>query len=160
MTVKTEHKAVLDSCKPLERRRTDRLEERRRMRLQQLAGKDVSETELAAFARQVDLDADPVLQAWSRESLAGAQVTYLPVQRDGRIDLEQLRAAITPRTILVSVMLGNNEIGPLQPLREIGAICREHGVLFHCDACQGFGRGPFTVDEANADLASATAPTP
>ncbi len=157
ITVKTEHKAVLDSCKHLERLRTDRLEELRRMRLQQLAGKDVSETELAAFARQVDLDADPVLQAWSRESLAGAQVTYLPVQRDGRIDLEQLRAAITPRTILVSVMLGNNEIGTLQPISEIGAICREHGVLFHCDAVQGFGKVPFNVDEANADLVSVTA---
>jgi cysteine desulfurase len=157
ITVKTEHKAVLDSCKHLERIRADRLEEIRRMRLVQLAGKDVAENELGAFAQQLDLDTDPVLQAWSRGSLAGAQVTYLSVRRDGRIDLDQLRGAITPRTILVSVMLANNEIGTLQPINEIGAICRERGVLFHCDAVQGIGKVPFNVDEANADLVSVTA---
>ena len=157
ITVKTEHKAVLDSCKHLEHARQDRLEELGRMRLEQLAGGEVSTTELAAQAAAMGLEQDPVLQRWCREALGGAEVTYLPVQRDGRVDLDQLRGAFTPKTILVSVMLANNEIGTLQPINEIGAICREKGVLFHCDAVQGLGKVPFNVEEAQADLVSVTA---
>jgi cysteine desulfurase len=157
VTVKTEHKAVLDSCKRLERMRADRLEEIQRMRLAELAGEDVPEGKLAALAQQFNLERDPVLDRWRRDNSAGAEVTYLPVHRDGQIDLDQLRDAITDRTILVSVMLANNEIGTLQPIEKIGAICREKGVLFHCDAVQGIGKVPFNVEEANADLVSVTA---
>ena len=157
ITVKTEHKAVLDSCKRLERMRADRFEEIQRMRLAELAGEDVPEDKLAALARQFNLERDPVLERWRRDNPAGAEVTYLPVQRDGRIDLDQLRDAFTERTILVSVMLANNEIGTMQPIEQIGTICREKGVLFHCDAVQGIGKVPFNVEQANADLVSVTA---
>ena len=157
ITVKTEHKAVLDSCKRLERMRADRFEEIQRLRLAELAGEDVPEEKLAALAQQFKLERDPVLDRWRRDNPAGAEVTYLPVQPDGRIDLDQLRGAITDRTILVSVMLANNEIGTLQPIEQIGAICREKGVLFHCDAVQGIGKVPFNVEQANADLVSVTA---
>ena len=157
ITVKTEHKAVLDSCKRLERMRADRFEEIQRLRLAEFAGEDVPEEKLAALAQQFKLERDPVLDRWRRDNPAGAEVTYLPVQRDGRIDLDQLRGAITDRTILVSVMLANNEIGTLQPIEQIGAICREKGVLFHCDAVQGIGKVPFNVEQANADLVSVTA---
>jgi cysteine desulfurase len=107
ITVATEHKAVLDSCKTLARR--------------------------------------------------GFEITYLPVQPDGLIVLDQLTAAITPRTILVSVMAANNESGVLQPVEEIARICREHGILFHSDAVQALGRIPFEVNKLSVDLASLTA---
>lgn len=107
ITVVTEHKAVLDTCKRLEKE--------------------------------------------------GKQVTYLGVQPNGLIDLEELKAAITEKTILVSVMAANNEIGVLQPIREIGALCRERGVLFHTDAVQAFGKVPLDVNADNIDLMSITA---
>lgn len=106
VTVCTEHKAVLDTCKHLE--------------------KD------------------------------GKRVTYLGVGADGLIDLDELRAAIDDKTVLVSVMAANNEIGVIQPMREIGAICREKGVLFHTDATQAYGKVPLDVNECNIDLASFT----
>ena len=84
----------------------------------------------------------------------GVRVTYLPVRKDGRIDLDELRAAITDRTILVSIMTANNEIGVLQPVAEIGAIAREKGVLFHTDAVQAAGKIPFDVNQVTADLVS------
>ena len=104
ITVKTEHKAVLDTMKRLERE--------------------------------------------------GCEVTYLDPDPQGLVTPEQIRAAIKPTTILVSVMLGNNEIGTIQPIQEIGAMCREKGVLFHCDAVQGLGRMAFSVEDFNVDLAS------
>ncbi len=107
ITVATEHKAVLDTCKHLEK--------------------------------------------------LGCNITYLPVGADGLIDLNQLRAAFTDKTILVSVMAANNEIGVLQPIAEIGKLCRERGVLFHSDAVQALGRVPLNVEEMNLDLASLTA---
>ncbi|MCS6800047.1 MAG: IscS subfamily cysteine desulfurase [Myxococcota bacterium] len=107
VTVKTEHKAVLDTCKRLERE--------------------------------------------------GFGVTYLDVDRTGRVDPDDVRRAIEPRTILVSVMLANNEVGTVQPIAEIGAICRERGVFFHCDAVQGVGRVPFDVEAMHVDLASLSA---
>src|SRR5437868_8281329 len=107
ITCRTEHKAVLDTCKRLERQ--------------------------------------------------GYRVTYLPVEKDGRVSLDELRAAITDKTILVSIMFANNEIGTVQPVAEIGALCREKGILFHCDAVQGLGKLPFNVDEMKVDLASITA---
>ncbi|MFM7321133.1 MAG: aminotransferase class V-fold PLP-dependent enzyme, partial [Armatimonadota bacterium] len=107
VTVSTEHKAVLDTCKHLE-----------------------SE---------------------------GKRVTYLGVGPDGLIDLDALRAALDDKTVLVSVMAANNEIGVLQPMREIGALCRERGILFHTDATQAFGKIPFDVEDLHVDLASFTA---
>lgn len=107
ITVVTEHKAVLDTCKHLE--------------------KD------------------------------GKSVTYLGVGSDGLIDLDELKAAITDKTILVSVMAANNEIGVIQPLKEIGAICREKGVLFHTDAVQAYGKVPLDVNDLHIDLLSFTA---
>lgn len=107
ITVVTEHKAVLDTCKHLENE--------------------------------------------------GKSVTYLGVGKDGLIDLDELRAAITDKTILVSIMAANNEIGVIQPLKEIGAICRENGVLFHTDAVQAYGKIPLDVNALNIDLLSFTA---
>ncbi len=107
VTCATEHKAVLDTCKRLEKR--------------------------------------------------GFRVAVLPVGRDGRVDLAELAAAITDRTILVSIMAANNEIGVLQPVREIGALCRERGVLFHTDAVQAAGKVPLDVNADSIDLASLSA---
>jgi len=104
ITVVTEHKAVLDSCKHLQK--------------------------------------------------SGLQVTYLPVQKDGLIDLEQLSLAFTEKTILVSVMHANNEIGVLQPIAEIGKLCRECGVLFHTDAAQSIAKAPVNIAKQNIDLLS------
>lgn len=87
----------------------------------------------------------------------GFEVTFLTVQRDGLIDLAQLEKAIRPDTILVSVMAANNEIGVLQPLVEIGAICRQQQVLFHTDAAQAIGKIPLDVQTMNIDLMSLTA---
>ena len=107
ITAVTEHKAVLDSCKHLEK--------------------------------------------------IGCRVTYLPVGSDGLIDLDQLKQSFTDRTILVSIMAANNETGVLQPIEEIGRLCRERGVLFHSDAVQALGKVPLDVNRANLDLASLTA---
>jgi cysteine desulfurase len=107
VTVKTEHKAVLDSMHALERQ--------------------------------------------------GFEVTFLDVERDGRLDPARLRAALRKDTILVSVMHANNETGVVHPVEEIGRITREAGVLFHCDAVQSAGKIPFDVDAANVDLASLSA---
>jgi cysteine desulfurase len=107
ITAVTEHKAVIDTCKKLEKQ--------------------------------------------------GGRVTYLPVQKDGRIDLDDLRAAITDKTILITIMTANNEIGVLQPIAEIGAIAKGKGILFHTDAVQAVGKVPFDVNEAKADLVSMSA---
>lgn len=87
----------------------------------------------------------------------GFEVTYLPVDEFGLIDAEQIRNAITDQTILISVMTANNEIGTIQPIKEIGAIAREKGVLFHTDAVQAIGSVPIDVDEMNIDLLSLAA---
>src|SRR5918993_646870 len=107
ITCVTEHKAVIDTCKKLEKQ--------------------------------------------------GARVTYLQVQKDGRISLDDLRAAITDKTILITIMAANNEIGVLQPIAEIGAIAKEKGILFHTDAVQAVGKVPFDVTKAKVDLVSMTA---
>jgi cysteine desulfurase len=107
VTCVTEHKAVLDSCKHLEKE--------------------------------------------------GYRVTYLPVGKDGLLDLDDLKRALDDQTILVSVMFANNEIGVLQPIAEIGKLCRERGVLFHTDAVQAIGKVPVNVEQQNIDLASITA---
>jgi cysteine desulfurase len=108
ITAATEHKAVLDTCKALERKKL-------------------------------------------------AQVTYLPVDREGRVSADQVREAITDKTILISVMVANNEIGTIQPIAEIGKVAKEKGILFHTDATQGFGKVPLDVNELGVDLLSGTA---
>jgi cysteine desulfurase len=107
ITAATEHKAVLDTCKKLEKQ--------------------------------------------------GFRVTYLPVQGDGLVDLDMLRESLTDKTILVSIMYANNEIGVVQPIREIGKLCRERGVLFHTDAVQAVGKIPVNVDADNIDMLSISA---
>ena len=107
ITCVTEHKAVLDTCKALERNKK-------------------------------------------------ARVTYLGVDKYGQVDPDEVRAAITDETILLSFMLANNEIGTIHPIREIGALAKEKGVLFHCDATQGFGKIPVDVNDLGVDLLSAT----
>ena len=107
ITQVTEHKAVLDTCKHLEKE--------------------------------------------------GCGVTYLPVEKDGRISLDDLRRAITPKTILISIMYANNEIGVIQPIEEIGKIAKEKGVFFHSDGVQAIGKIPVDVQRDNIDLLSLTA---
>ena len=107
ITQVTEHKAVLDTCKKLERQ--------------------------------------------------GYEVTYLPVETDGLVSLEKLAAAITPKTILVTIMYANNEIGVIQPIEAIGKMCHEKGILFHTDAVQAVGKIPVNVMSDNIDVLSMTA---
>src|SRR5678810_81927 len=107
ITCVTEHKAVIDTCKKLEKQ--------------------------------------------------GLRVTYLPVQKDGRIDLDELRSSITDKTILITIMTANNEIGVLQPIAEIGAIAKEKGILFHTDAVQAVGKVPVSVNDLKVDLLSLSA---
>jgi len=107
ITAATEHKAILDTCKRLEKH--------------------------------------------------GTRVTYLPVQQNGLVDLDQLSAAITDKTVLISIMHANNEIGVLQPIREIGRMARERGVLLHTDGTQAVGKVPVNVLDDNIDLMSISA---
>src|SRR5881398_1364590 len=95
-----------------------------------------------------------VLDTCKRLEKNGYRVTYLPVKADGLIDLDDLRRAIDHKTILVTIMYANNEIGVLQPIAEIGKICRERGVLFHTDAEQAVGKVPIEVNKQNIDMAS------
>jgi cysteine desulfurase len=87
----------------------------------------------------------------------GCRVTYLPLQADGLIDLDMLKESFTDKTILVSIMYANNEIGVVQPIREIGKLCKERGILFHTDMVQAAGKIPVNVIEDNIDLASISA---
>ena len=86
----------------------------------------------------------------------GFEITYLNVDRDGLIRLDELKAAIRPDTILISVMFANNEIGTIEPIAEIGEIAKEHGVLFHTDAVQAYAQVPINVDEMHIDMLSAS----
>ena len=87
----------------------------------------------------------------------GFEVTYLPVDENGLVNLKTLKAAIRPDTILISVMFANNEIGTIEPIKEIGEIAKEHGILFHTDAVQAFCHEPINVDEYHIDMLSASA---
>ena len=86
----------------------------------------------------------------------GCEVTYLPVDENGMVTAEQVKNAIRDNTVLVSVMFANNEIGSIQPIKEIGEIAHEHGILFHTDAVQAFGQLPINVDECHIDMLSAS----
>src|SRR2546423_8902071 len=87
----------------------------------------------------------------------GYRVTYLPVQKDGRISLDELKAAISDKTILITIMAANNEIGVIQPIAEIGAIAKDKGILFHTDAVQIAGKVPFNVNDLGVHMASISA---
>jgi cysteine desulfurase len=95
-----------------------------------------------------------VLESCRHLQQEGFDVTYLPVQKNGLIKLADLEAAITDKTVLVTIMAVNNEIGVIQPVKEIGAICRKHKVFFHTDAAQAVGKIPLDVNEMNIDLMS------
>ncbi len=95
-----------------------------------------------------------VLDTCKRMEKAGFRVTYLPVKADGLIDLEDLKRAIDDKTILVTIMFANNEIGVIQPIAEIGKICREESVIFHTDAVQAVGKIPVDVNSMNIDVLS------
>ena len=91
------------------------------------------------------------------EKYRGARITYLDVDENGIVKLDELEKAITEETILISIMFANNEIGSIQPVREIGMIAREHQILFHTDAVQAFGKLPIDVDALNIDMLSSSA---
>src|SRR5690242_18965876 len=95
-----------------------------------------------------------VLDTCKRLEKYGYRVTYLPVQKDGLIDLDDLKRAIDDKTILVTIMYANNEIGVLQPIEQIGKLCRERGVIFHTDATQAVGKVPVDVNKQNIDILS------
>ncbi len=105
----------------------------------------------------VNTEHKAVLDACKHVMKLGGSVTYLEPNCEGLIDLAELEAAITDKTVLISVMYANNEIGVIQPIKEIGAIARKHNVVFHSDATQAVGKVPVNVDEDNIDLLSMTA---
>ena len=98
-----------------------------------------------------------VLDSCRQLQREGFEVTYLAPEKTGEIPPELVRAALTDKTVLVTLMLANNEIGTIQRIAEIGALCRERGIFFHTDAVQGFGKIPFDVETMNVDLASISA---
>src|SRR5690606_27230238 len=98
-----------------------------------------------------------VLDSCKRLQKNGFEVTYVAAGPNGIVDPDDIKAAMTDKTILVSVMLANNEVGTIQPIKEIGELTRSRGVLLHCDAVQGIGKTPFNVQDMNVDLASLTA---
>ncbi|MBN1336606.1 MAG: IscS subfamily cysteine desulfurase [Deltaproteobacteria bacterium] len=106
---------------------------------------------VSAIEHKAVLDSAHALEA------EGFEVTFLPVTQEGLVEVDAVRDALRPTTTLVSVMLANNEVGTVQPVAEIGALCRDRGVLFHTDAVQGLGRVPFDVATAHADLVSLSA---
>jgi len=95
-----------------------------------------------------------VLDTCKRLEKYGYEVTYLPVQKDGRVDPEDVRKAITPKTILITIMYANNEIGVINPIAEIGKIAKEHGIIFAVDGVQAVGKIPVDVQKDNIDLLS------
>jgi len=98
-----------------------------------------------------------VLNPCKQLELLGFEVTYLEVNDDGQITVEQVEKALTDKTVLVSIMYGNNEVGTIQPIREIGALLKEHQAIFHTDAVQAYGIVPLHVDELGVDLLSVSA---
>src|SRR5689334_20321983 len=98
-----------------------------------------------------------VIDTCKRLEKDGYRVTYLPVQKDGLVSLDDVRNAITDKTILISIMTANNEIGVIQPIAEIGAIAKEKGILFHTDGVQAVGKVPFNVNDLKVDMVSISA---
>jgi len=104
-----------------------------------------------------EIEHKAVLDTCKRLEKEGFEVTYLPVDKDGLVRAEAVKAAMTDKTTVVSIMLANNEIGTVNPVNEIGAVVKERGALFHIDAVQGVGKIPFDVNDARADLISLSA---
>ncbi len=102
------------------------------------------------------IEHEAVLATCQTLEAEGAEVTYVKPNRKGRVSAEDVAAAILPDTRIVSVIWGNNEVGTIQPIHEIGAICREHGIVFHTDAVQALGKEPIDVERAGVSLLSAT----
>ncbi len=98
-----------------------------------------------------------ILDSCKRLEITGLKAVYLAVESDGLVDLRKLKKAISPKTILISVMFANNEIGVIQPVADIGRIAKEAGILFHCDAAQALGKVPIDVKKMSVDLLSVTA---
>src|SRR5437660_12870234 len=98
-----------------------------------------------------------VLDTCKRLEKYGYEITYLPVQKDGRVDPEDVRKAITPKTILITIMYANNEIGVINPIQEIGKIAKEHGIIFAVDGVQAVGKIPVDVQKDNIDLLAISA---
>jgi len=123
-----------------------------------LAIKGVAETYLTKGRHLITMQTEhnAILEPCKYLEKLGFEVTYLPPQADGLLDIEKLQAALRPDTILVSVMAANNEIGVLQPLLQIGQLCRHHQVLFHTDAAQAIGKIPLDVKAMQIDLLSIT----
>jgi cysteine desulfurase len=151
VTTTIEHRAVLDTCQRIERQRREADDEFRRLRLAELRSSDA---EMSEVSENMALANDPVLRLWESVSRRGGRVTYVAVGPDGLVDPKRIDEAITGGTVVVSVMFANNEIGTVQPIEEIGALCHKRGVVFHCDAVQGLGTMPFNVDRMNVDLVS------
>ncbi|MCT7969553.1 IscS subfamily cysteine desulfurase [Laspinema sp. D1] len=105
----------------------------------------------------VQTEHNAVLDPCAYLETLGFEITYLPVKPDGLLDWSELETALRPDTVLVSVMAANNEIGVLQPLQEIGLLCKERGIIFHSDAAQAIGKIPLDVQEMQVDLMSLTA---
>jgi cysteine desulfurase len=124
-----------------------------------LALKGVFESHRADGIRMVAMSTEhrAVLDTARRLERRGCRLTWLPPERDGLLDLDRLREALAPDTALVSVMHANNEIGVIQPVREIAALCHEKGVLFHCDAAQSFGKIPVAAADYGIGLMSLSA---
>jgi cysteine desulfurase len=124
-----------------------------------LAIKGVAESYFAKGRHLITLQTEhsAILDPCTYLESLGFEVTYLPVQSDGLVDLELLESSIRPDTILVSMMAANNEIGVLQPLAAIASVCKQHQVLFHTDAAQAIAKIPLNVSEMNIDLMSMTA---
>jgi len=103
------------------------------------------------------IDQRATLDVAKRLERQGFEVTYVPVGHDGVVDVEEIRKALTPKTILISVMFANNEIGTIQPIAEVGKLAKEKGIIFHIDATQAAGKVPIDVEGMGIDLLSATA---
>jgi cysteine desulfurase len=103
------------------------------------------------------IDQRATLDVSKRLERQGFEVTYVPVGHDGLVDPDEIRKALTPKTILISVMFANNEIGTIQPIAEIGKLAKEKGIIFHTDATQAAGKVPIDVEAMGIDLLSATA---
>jgi cysteine desulfurase len=146
--------ALLIGCKPVELTFTSGATEADNLALKGVA---YSYRERGTHLITSQIEHHAVLDSCKRLEKEGFQVTYLPVDRTGLVDPDDVAKALTPKTILVSIMLANNEMGTIQPVRDIGRLCKERGVLLHSDAVQGIGKIPVNVDALGVDLMSLTA---
>ena len=142
------------------------MQNRRKLFLRRAARKQIISRFLELLAAMKDkgnhiittnIEHHAVLNPCKQLELLGFEVTYLEVDDNGQINAEQVKNALTDKTILVSIMYGNNEVGTIQPIREIGELLKEHQAIFHTDAVQAYGLVPLDVDELGVDLLSVSA---